>query len=235
MPDRTVGMRAKSVSRARIMACLILSAVIAASSLLLRCSGNPAFAGGVETTNGLIVVSSGLTVRGSAPLGSKVIIASTSYNPFAPTVELKGFCDSVSIDSGNTYSFTATRDSGNYNIYAINAVIDSGAMAPLFLVRSGRHDSLFVPLSRLGEINGSVFRISAQDTIAFGSQYVYLAGTDFFCRADSSGYFRLQHVPMGAYHIKVLSTVVLAGNAFSEKFVELADQNPVVTVDVFLP
>jgi hypothetical protein len=204
-PGRASGMRAKPACRIRKMTLLALLSAIAASSLLLGCSGNPLFAGGVETTNGLTVVSSGLTVRGSAPVGSTVYLFSKSYSPLAPSNEMKGFGDSISLDSGITFSFTTIRDSGSYNILARNTPADSGALISALHVRSGGHDSLVAAFDRLGKIRGTVSRIvSGGNTVAAKDQGIYCEGSNLTARSDSLGSYTIDKVPVGRFFVRLM-------------------------------
>jgi hypothetical protein len=206
VPGQVVALRATSFYRARIFFSLVVLSIIAASSLLLRCSGSPTIAGGVETTNGLIVVSSGLTVRGSAPVGSVVTMFLKSYNPLAVTDLSSGFSEGVVMEpGGNTFTFTTMRDSGEYNVFARNPQTDSGAIVSALRIRAGCHDSVVVPFERLGEIRGSVVRVAnGADTVGVMNQHVYCEGSNLTARTDSLGRYVISDVPLGSFKVKLM-------------------------------
>jgi hypothetical protein len=214
------------------MAVFSLS-VCAALALFPRCSGNSPLAGGVETTNGLTVVASGMTVRGSAPAGSTVSIFSESFNPTEKNSRL--FTDSESVDSGKTFSFIPIRDSGSYNIVAINAMTHRGAMIPSFPVRPGVRDSIFIPFRLLGEIRGLLFYVKNSDTIALGSFGVYCKGSNFSTQSDSSGYYTISTIPLGPYRValvpKAWGAVAPIFDTEIEQTAELDTSNRTVTLD----
>jgi hypothetical protein len=205
------------------------------SALLLGCSGNPTMAGGVETTNGLTVIASGLIVSGSAPAGSMVSLFSDSYNP---TQEYgKAFSDSASIDSERTFSFKQIGDSGSYNVFAINPVTRKGAIVPSLRLRSGGHDSIFIPFDTLGEISGVALHVVQSDTVAIGLGDVFLAGSNFFTRTDLAGYYKMGNIPLGKYRVIMpvkASTIVGDKEFLIENVAELSHQNITVISDLII-
>jgi hypothetical protein len=176
--------------------------------LLLRCSGNPIMAGGVETTNGLTVVASGINVHGSAPIGSMVSIVSDSFNPIS--ANSKAFFDSTVIDSETTFSFKQIKDSGSYNVFAINPLTHKGAIVTSLRLLPGGHDSIFIPFDTLGEISGVAQNIIKSDTVAIRSSDVYLAGSAFFTRTDTAGYYKMSNIPLGIYRVTLIVKVSAA-------------------------
>jgi hypothetical protein len=202
------------------------------SSFLLHCVGNNSLAGGVETTNGLVVVSSGLTVHGIAPAGSMVSIFADFYNPTQNN--RKAFSDSASVDSEKTFSFKQIGESGMYNVIAINPVTHQGAMIPSLYMWPGGHDSIVVPFDTLGEIGGVVTYVKNADTIALGSRDVYCEGSNFFARSDSAGFYKMSNVPLGKYRVAlVLSISSMVGETGFEmkQVAELNDKNPAVILN----
>jgi hypothetical protein len=201
--------------------------------LLPRCSGNPTMAGGVETTNGLTVVASGLSVHGSAPGGSAVSILPDSFNPVSGFN--RAFKDSAIIDSGKTFSFKQIRDTGAYTVFAINSSTRTGARASSLHLLPGGHDSIFIPFDTLGEITGRALKIIKSDTFALSAQDVYLEGSNFFTRSDSMGHYKMSNIPLGKYRVKLIirvSTAVGDDTFEIEKAVELNDQKISVVLNL---
>ena len=222
--------------RYRAKNTVVSFSVCAVAAFLLRCSGNPTMAGGVETTNGLTIIASGLTVHGSAPAGSKVSIFADSFNP-APNYR-KAFSDSASVDSGETFSFKQIGDSGAYNVIAINPLARRGAMFPSLYLRPDEYDSIFIPFDTLGEISGVTLTINNSDTTAFGFNDVYCKGTNFFTRSDSSGYYKMSNIPLGKYRVALVIQVALATvgppEYEIEQAAELNEKNLIVDLDFFV-
>jgi hypothetical protein len=189
-------------------------------------------AGGVETTNGLTVITSGLTVRGSVPAGATVSLFADSYNPTQKYG--KAFYDSASTDSGRTFSFTQIGDSGNYNVIATNLLTRQGAIVTSLYVRPEGHDSIFVPFDTLGEISGAVISVRNTDTVAVKSLNVYCEGSNFFTRSDSLGFYKMSNIPLGKYRVAlVLSSSSIVGETGFEikQVAELNDKKPFVNLN----
>jgi hypothetical protein len=189
-------------------------------------------AGGVETTNGLTVVTSGLTVYGSAPDGSTVLLFADAYNPTQKYG--KAFSDSASIESEKTFSFKQIRDSGSYNIIAINTRTRRGAMIPSLYMRPGGHDSIVVPFDTLGEISGVVTYVKNADTVAMRSLDVYCEGSNIFARSDSAGFYKMSAIPLGKYRVALVlsSSAVVGETGFEMKQVaDLNDKKPGVILN----
>ncbi len=215
---------------------IALSLCISAVSLFLRCTGNPTFAGGVETTNGLTVVASGKTIHGRAPIGSTVSLFSQYYNPTLPGGGLDESRDSVSIDEGLTYSFAVPRDSSTYNIIAISATADSGAVASSLLVQAGRRDSLYIPFNRLGEISGSAIRVNNSDTTAISFHNIYLEGSNLFTQSDSLGYYKISNIPLGQFTVKLVleGPVIVSTGPPTSHYALLGQQDTTVIVNFII-
>jgi hypothetical protein len=199
---------------------------------LLRCSGNSTLAGGVETTNGLTVVASGLTVHGSAPIGSVVSILPDSFNPISGN--RMAFFDSASINSGKAFSFIQIRDTGAYNVFAINSSTHQGARVTALHIAPGGYDSIYIPFDTLGEISGYALQVIKSDTFALGAHDVYLEGSNFFTRSDSAGHYKMSNIPWGKYRVRLTTS---ASSAAPDKVVkieqiaELNDQNIAVILN----
>ncbi len=186
----------------RAIKTVLALSVCAVFAFFPGCSSNPTLAGGVETTNGLTVVASGLTVRGSAPAGSTVSLFADSYNPLQ--TYRKAFSDSAAVDSGKTFSFKQIADSGMYNVIAINSLTRRGATISSLFIRPGGRDSIFIPFDTLGKISGSVTYVKNADTVAVGLLNVYCKGSNFFTHSDSAGHYALSDIPLGTYRVALV-------------------------------
>jgi|WetSurMetagenome_2_1015567.scaffolds.fasta_scaffold195079_2 hypothetical protein len=199
---------------------------------LLRCSGNPMMAGGVETTNGFTIVASGLTVHGSAPIGSLISILPESFNPISGFNT--AFKDSASIDSGKAFSFKQIRDTGTYNVFAINSSTRKGARVTSLHIIPGGYDSIVVPFDTLGEISGFAISVRNADTVAVKSLNVYCEGSNFFARTDSNGFYKMSAVPLGKYRVALVlgSSSMVGETGFEMKqFAEPNDHEPAVILN----
>jgi hypothetical protein len=199
---------------------------------LLQCAGSPTMAGGVETTNGLTVVVSGLTVRGTAPAGSVISMLPDTFNPVSGTG--KTFPQSPSADSGMAFSFSQIRDTGSYTVFAINSSTHKGARVASLHVVPGVYDSIVVPFDTLGEIHGRALQVIMSDTLVLGALDLYLEGSNFYTRSDSAGYYKMSNIPLGKYQVKltIQHSTLTGDNEFKiVQVAELSDQNIAVTLN----
>jgi hypothetical protein len=197
-------------------------------ALLLQCTKNIAGndSGGTETTNALVVISEGMSVRGYAPSGTSVIMCNETFNPLHD----ENFIDSVIVDSSKSFIFKTVTTKGKYNILAINGQILSGAFISGLNVDVGSDDSALVHFDSLGNIDGTILHVNrfGTDTIASANMPVYIEGTSARAKTDSIGIFHIGNVPLGTYRVKLDQP--LTGTSPVEKIVSLSNNKLTVNV-----
>lgn len=198
--------------------------------MLFQCTNGIAGnnSGGTETTNALVVISEGLSVRGYAPSGTKVILCNDTFNPLHD----ENFIDSIFVDSSKSFIFRTAKTKGNYNVLAINSQMFSGAFVSGIDINTESDDSVLVYFDSLGNINGAILQVnrSGKDTIASANNPVFIEGTSICTKTDSAGFFHIGNIPVGTYKIKVDQPLTMTGPV--EKVVSLNENH--LTINVIL-
>lgn len=209
--------------------CFICKMILVLVTVLLfQCTkeiaGNDS--GGTETTNALVIISEGMSVRGYAPSGTKVIMCNDTFNPLHD----ENFIDSTIVDSGKTFIFRTPKTKGIFNILAINSQIFSGAFISGINVSADSDDSILVHFDSLGNINGSIIHInrSGTDTIASANIPVFIEGTSACTQTDSAGFFHIGNIPVGTYKVKLDQPLSMTNPV--EKIVSLNENHLIVNV-----
>jgi hypothetical protein len=166
-------------------------------SFLFCCS--PEYAGGVETTNGLTVAVKENQIRGTAPVGSQIVLCDTSYafyTSFQLLVEL--FIDTTYADESGAFAFESVPD-GSYNLIGRSAASDSGTI----IQNIGIHH---LNTTELHKSSQYLPVCSVTGTVYIGSQstsfaVICIMGTDLRDTADSQGVYFIRNVPPGIHSI----------------------------------
>jgi hypothetical protein len=159
--------------------------------VLCSCTGQIA---GTETTNGdKVTVTAGLnSIKGTAPVGTEILIFSDDYYPFNDS----GFTDNISVSNSKTFQFL-NLESGNYNLFCTRAASDTSVFIQQISVQA-THYSDTVSFAITGAIKGAL--VDSLNKPLKGV-YAYIKGSPFFASTNDLGEFELARIPDGVYSV----------------------------------